>query len=351
MRSTCRIFALALASFALLQIAGAQEHPCRQRSLPVSVIDEHGKPVVGLTKREFSGTLHGNRVQIVGLKHNWFEDFEPLMIGGHPVQSLGLKLADRQAPRVVVVLDSGPGMMRVPDQWNLARAIAADMLRVSPKAFRAGLIVYNDQIRLNFPVSFNPGPAADALRHYEPFGNASDTKAGSRAVFWDAVTEAVGLLNPPEFGDAIYVITDGEDTASKTAPAEIQSLALSRGIRLSLALFSPGVNFPDVPVNASPALFDIPSRTGGRVIRVESALPTFRGRVLSYHLTEPQFKALDASLAELYAETQFAMRVDIALPEELKKPSEWKLSIAAAGVKIPWRVSYPTVLAPCTPTH
>jgi len=302
----------------------AQDEGCRRRVLPVSVIDEHRQPVIGLTTREFSGTQQGHAVEI---------------------RSVG---PDQGAHRVVVVLDASAGMNRSPGQWRLARAIAADMLRVSPKAFRAGLVVFNDEVRASFPVSDDAGPAAEALKKIEPVATGPDGKPVTRTAVWDAVKQAFALLEPPRFGDAIFLITDGEDTSSKTTPAEIESLAARRNLRLSIALFSPGVSFPALPVISDPAIFDVPARSGGQVIRVESAMATFRGRVVDYNLTPAQFKELDGAMAGLYAETQFPMRMEIVLPEAPEKPSGWKLSIAAPkGLKIPWRVSYPTLLDAC----
>jgi hypothetical protein len=320
------IIRAAVLCLALAASAHAQDDSCRHRTLPVSVLDEHGKPVVGLTSHDFSATVHGKPVQILSLQ------------------------ADTHSPRVVVVLDSSAGMTRTTGQWTLARAIAADALRVSPKPFRAGLIIFNDQVRATFPVTRDPQCARDALHEFQPVAAGPEGRTGGRTAVWDALKEAFALLDPPEFGDTIYLITDGEDTASKTNPAEIGALAVSRGVRLSVALFSPGVDFPAIAVSSDPAIFDIPMHSGGQVIRVESAMATFRGRVMTYNLTPSQFKELDTAIAALYAEVQFAMRMEIVLPEDLKKPTDWKLNIAAPkGLKIPWRLSYPTMLDACSP--
>jgi len=249
--------------------------------------------------------------------------------------------------RVILLLDASAGMNRAVGEWDLARALAADALRVSAKAFRAGFVVFDSAARESYPPAENPQRAAEALREVHPAPGGADKK-NEHGALWDTLKDALTLLDPPEFGDAIWVITNGEDASSRATANEIGALALARGVRVSVVLFNPATSFPEVPVIANSAVFDLPAHTGGQVVRVEGAQGTFRNRQVTYRLTASQFKDLDAAIAVLYAATQFAMRLEVVLPEELKTPTEWKLSIAAPkGLKIPWRVSYPTLLDAC----
>src|SRR5271154_2858887 len=162
MRNSHTVFRAAILFLVFIAAAHAQDDACRRRTLPVSVLDEHGQPVVGLTTHDFSATVHGQPVQILSLQ------------------------PDAHSHRVLVVVDSSASMTRTTGQWTLARAIAADALRVSPKPFHAGLILFNDQVRASFPVTANPQPARDALHDFQPVSAGPDGRPGGRTAVWDA---------------------------------------------------------------------------------------------------------------------------------------------------------------------
>jgi len=317
-----RVLLLLAANLALAPTAQAQaqQDACWLRTVPVSVLDEHVRPVVGLSVHDFAPSVSGQPAEVASVE---------------PVQG---------PRRVIVMLDASAGMNHVDAQADLARALAADALRASTKAFRAGLVVFDSEVRASYPPAENPKRASAALRDVHP-AKVGENQKNEHAALWDALQAALTLLNPPEFGDAIWVITNGEDASSQTTPGEIAALALARGVRVSILLFNPATSFPALPVISSGAIFDIPAHTGGLVVRVEAAQGTFRNREVSYRLTPSQFRELDAAVDVLYAATQYAIRVQITLPEELTKPAEWKLSIAAPKwLKVPWRVSYPALL-------
>ncbi len=269
-------------------------------------------------------------------------------MNGKPVQIFSAQL-DIHPHRVVVVLDSSGSMLDGALEWDLARSIAMDTLRVPPSAFRTGLIVFNSQVRAKFPIQDDARPSLELLDELKATESRPDRMTGGRTAMWDALKEALALLEPSEFGDAIYLIADGLDSHSKTTPKEVRILFVKRGVRLFVVLFDPwSPRRMMVDTQQSDSLREIASNSGGRTTSVQSGLTANRLHA-SFNFDQERLKDLDAAIATIYSHIRFPLRLEIALPEDLKKPRHWELSVnTPKDSKAPWQLSYPRLLDACS---
>lgn len=306
--------------------ARGQADPCRQRSVPISVIDEQGKPLHGLAATDFSAKFKGKQVRILSAQED-----------SHP-------------PRVVVVLDSS-GSMTLPEfKWRLALRLASEVLTNSPAHFHSGLIVFNDQIRVALPVQVNPQPARDALQALPLTYQKSDKTVGGRTALLDALMAAARMFDPPQFGDSIYVITDGSDNHSDATTDDVRAALARRGIRLFAEWFGTEVRerMAAEEVDAR-GLLDVVNDSGGLSLTVPLSPLLWEESSAKNHKISENVKQFMAARGELFSLIQSPYRLEIELPEPVQKLQKWNLTLLHANDQHTWlRLLYPKRLDACT---
>jgi len=317
---------LALVCVALLAARRAAAQGCT-RIVPLSAFDEHGRPIVGLTAQDFAATIHGKPVAILNAER------------------------DEQPHRVVVILDASGSMSVATGEWDLARAIAADVLRAAPKAFQAGLVVFNDAAVEKYPVGGDPRAAMDALTRIQVHAKGKPAKPGKpagRTAIWDALDAAMELLDPPQFGDALYLISDAEDNASKSTLKRVAATIRERGARVYLVYFNPWGNLATTALGSVYETFDLVSNSGGSVVTVPSVTLASRSPS-TYKISASQLSQLNAELATLYGEMRFVYRLTVSLPDGLKKATPLKMGPSPSGAdRLRRGIVYPKVVDACS---
>jgi VWFA-related protein len=171
--------------------------------VPVSVLDEDGKPVMGLRSEDF-------RVREDG------RDQEVTLFSG-----------ERRPLRIALALDSSRSMEHKVREVNAALKHFIDLLEPEDEVM---VITFSDAVRIV------QGFTSDRER----LGSVLDTldPAGATALY-DAAYEAIGrVAEGPAESKAVVLVTDGVDTASSTSLEDLRELAR----RSEVPVFSIGLS-------------------------------------------------------------------------------------------------------------
>ena len=177
--------------------------PC---DVPVVVADYYNQPVRNLTPADFSVRLAGKSSTIASAS------------------------LDTGPKRIALVLDASSNIPE--EEWTLETEMAAELT----KHARA-----NDQFAL-FMIGSPPTSGAlssssditarlHGLRSSRPEGEENER-------IYDALLDAANDLDPPQFGDTIFLFGHNKDSGSKTPLDQIQSLLLKNGLRFFAISFA-----------------------------------------------------------------------------------------------------------------
>jgi hypothetical protein len=175
---------------------------CRQPTVIASLIDHQGVVPTDLTSDNFRVTFEGRLTK--------------------PLSAIFTK-----APRRVVVLLDVSGSMS--GKWQVARAAAWDLVAALLPGSRASLMTFSEKAEIETALSPDLKAIQDWLTHEAARGFES---FHGRTALYAAVQAAVALLEPIEPGDAIYVITDGGENASRMSESKVEDALRSKGVRL-----------------------------------------------------------------------------------------------------------------------
>ena len=319
-----KVIAAALPFFLSALASAAQDDPCLRRSIPITVRDERENLISDLTPEEFKGEIKGKPVQIISVR------------------------PDESPRRVVVVLDSSGSMVAPAPKWDLAKFVASDAVTGSPARYLSGFILFNDQVRMKFPVQADPQPFRDAFRDLRaPVDELKKRKlATGLTALRDALLAAAELLDPPAFGDSIYLVSDGTDNKSKTEPQELRGRFARQGTRLYVMLFrdAEGARATVEEMEGPIAAAQLASDSGGFAL----AVPASGIRPWSHDLDSKSMKQLQVEIATLYSAISSPQRLEIVLPAPVTKLQNWKLTVhPPKRQKAYWQVSYPKYLDVC----
>lgn len=262
--------------------------------------------------------------------------------GSHAVTIKSIKPAEH-VPRLVLLIDSSSSMGTA----GTASAVLAERLVSKlPPDTEIGLAFFASDYTPMASLSTARAKLTFAL---EALKNGQYYAEGRTAI-WSAVREAAKMFGPPSVGDAIYLISDGADNRSTPHKAAALEALAGSGIRLFAAVFT--------------APIGIRSRTieeldGPGVMK--EAVRTTGGSLLFDPDLSQGYPSLDL-VGKNAKSTQFAedlnrqvglllnyYRVEITLPEPIRKSHIWRLSIdyneqSKSGKLL---LIYPRLLMPC----
>jgi len=312
------LLALVLAaSSARLQ---AQVNPCLTRTVPVNVTTNDYRVVSGLTSANFRGKYRGQPVDIISVKY------------------------DTGPRRVVIVLDASTSMQYA---WEAEIATAQNLVFQSPPKDTFAVL------------SFAEGPNFRRIefgqdRHAVINGLASLAgmdQPHSKTAILDALVEAVNMLPPQSTGNAVLLISDGLDNASRSRPRGVESTIITSGVRL-FALIIPDPLIPRWTAMEEDRARDLPKTiqaVGGDSLTLahNEAVPS--QFALDFRkLTEQDRKNMASAASALGREISEFYAVEVKLPEAVDKPRDWQLEVVGdIPEKQHLRVVYPHRLAPC----
>lgn len=246
--------------------------------------------------------------------------------------------------RVALVLDASKSIPA--DEWKLQAEMAANFVRHARPDDRFALLF----VGIDSPASMllSSGEVTGELQKLSS-SRPIPTKSGER--IYDALFAAANRLNPPKFGDAIFLFGHPEDSGSKTSSNDVMELVLKNRLRFYAVSFSdpllgklpPGFN-PNKPLPAGlapPMLADMSAATG--------YFFSFHS-VESLHL-QGQTKLFERFLADLYAGIAEPYRLKIPMPD-IRGGVKLEIAVTEAKEhKINARdVHYPRSIYPCLPS-
>ncbi|HUK32775.1 MAG TPA: VWA domain-containing protein [Vicinamibacterales bacterium] len=162
-------------------------------SVSVVVKDQKGRPVTGLSRKNFE-----------------------LFDAGRPREIADFR-AEASSVSVAVVLDTS-GSMHISGKWNSARdAVAKIASELERGRDRIALFAFDNQLHVLQPFTTSPSDVLDALAKVQPWG--------STAMF-DAISETSKRLEADGTARrAIVVITDGLDNRSRLDATDVSATA------------------------------------------------------------------------------------------------------------------------------
>jgi VWA domain-containing protein len=132
-----------------------------------------------------------------------------------------------KAPRRVVVLLDVSGSMT--GKWQVARAAAWDFVATLQPGSRASLMTFSEKAEIETALSPNLKVIQDWVTDQ---ATRPPKSFHGRTALFAAIQSAVAELQPTEPGDAIYVISDGGENASRMSRPKVEEALRSAGVRL-----------------------------------------------------------------------------------------------------------------------
>lgn len=288
----------------------AQQNPCLNRTVAVNVVTENGDFVEGLSAQDFRGKLRGKQVETVTA----IRDVAPRRV-------VMVLHASRE-----VVIPAARGLLDVAQDGSFA------------------LITFSGTT-----IDFTGGRKRilDALAQLElPVHNGTRPGRALR----DALVAALDLLRPAQFGDAIFLVSDGYDSSSTLSDSQLKKALDGTGVRV----------FALAPVDhlmiSSHVTIELPggpewlrglvTTTGGDFTILVYGTDTADG---TGNLTKSGEQIMQFATVGFANEITGFYRVTVKLPETLNKPRDWEFKVVDANGKVNnhWRIIYPHQLAAC----
>jgi VWA domain-containing protein len=313
-----RTFVIFIAAILLARSVAAQTADCVHRTVTVNVLDSRRQIVTGVRPEDLSGSFRHKPVKIDSVAPN------------------------TSPPRVFILLDASGSMTALRPIWKYYIEVSTQLVDSMPAGALVGLAVFATKIDKTIPLGKSTAEVKEELEKLR-IGNEPFLAGSRKTALWDALNYTISEMSPAREGDAIYVLTDGVDTASKISTKTVKEAFLATGIRLFVHTVD---NFaePIPELNARYLDFqELAPLSGG--FRVSAA------SIADYvpkPLIDKSGKRTDAGEMLLVQLRQifYYQRVRIVLPERLEKAEKWNLSAKGAKLHDPL-VVYPQVLAGC----
>jgi VWFA-related protein len=127
------------------------------------------------------------------------------------VLSLQAPVAREARPITVVLVVDRSGSMEDEDRIGGLKRAVASFAEGLPKGSRVAVVAFGSEVETICPFTSDPGEVKDAVKTLTPAGATR---------YYDAVAEALEMLQKETGRRAILALTDGEDTFSQSATLE-----------------------------------------------------------------------------------------------------------------------------------
>jgi hypothetical protein len=187
--------------------AAAQEVASDRCDVPVVVADFNNEPVRNLTPEDFSVRLAGTPA---------------------PIASASL---DAGPKRIALVLDASTNIPE--EEWRLETEMAAELIKHARANDQFALLVIDGK-----PTTGAFSSSADVVSRLQGLQSARPKGEDDERIY-DALLDAANDLDPPQFGDTVFLFGHIKDSGSKTSLDQIQGLLLKNRLRFF------GISFAD----------------------------------------------------------------------------------------------------------
>lgn len=310
----------------------AQQSGCASQTIFAGVENEKDEAIAGLTAADFHAMLEKQIVQV--------SSAEP-----YPLH------------RIIIVFDTS-GSMRVPFVARESSLTTVDLVRQSTPEILFAFATFSGRFEMKEEFTANHDEFAQKIvRDLQSMPKVTRSLAdpsGLDSGIYDAIIAGIDALEPRKAGDALIVITDGMDNASRSSQAATVSKVLSSGVRLFAIILNSQFSRQVSSEDSSEARFEkMVNGAGGEVFRLGTDYPArqIHPKHIEIGIREDLHNIPDASNSILrYMNTTY--RLQIALPAALPKPTEWKLEVAANSTakNRSILVRYQPQLFPCSVT-
>lgn len=296
----------------------AEQSDCLQRTIPVGIYSKNGDQALELTSASLEGSYHKKPVQIKAVE------------------------LEKKPQRVVLLIDTSGSMLRRMDGVIDA---AERVLSRFPVAAEVGLAFFAEKM---VPVALPTVDRSKLISQLEALRKNRPSFRGKTAL-WTAILQGVKMFGTPSIGNAIYVISDANENASKVKERDVEVLLEGIGIRLFALVIRVDLIYPPPKTVGGPPIETAVQLTGGTLI-TETFPPEYPlPQRTPFFDTRGELTKLEQSIERQMVQLTEFYQVEIGLPETVNKPEDWKLDVV--GVSRPERnsliLTYPIQLVPC----
>lgn len=296
LRISVALVALQIALIPLLRCQ--QSGDCQARSVIVGVRDARGSFVPELDAAAFRAELGNQDLKITS------------------------STGQLSSSRLILLMDASGSMSRTA-KWQVASAVANELVSEAPADARIGLALFAENVKELVPFTSERDVVIEKVRQLPEISQAE--RKGKSAIV-DSIVRTADWFHKPQPGDAIYVITDGQDNASRTALQKAERILIARGVRVFI--FVMGSQFLDADDQVHLDDFESLSRqTVGMAINYVSRQYSKAGSSEEWHdgtrtqdLLTSSTRTIDRAIWNYYL-----LRVE--LPFTLGKEHEMKLEL------------------------
>ena len=323
--------AISFASLAIFLLFGkpafSQEPDCLVRKVPVSFRDAQNLPIQNLSVGDLEAKSHGKPVEILSLA------------------------PDSRPHRTVLILDTSASIGRSagePAVWNLELSLARNFFDLNRQKSQIALLFFNNQVTDTVNFSQGNGAVGDKLEQVRQDRSYMTEHIKGKTALWDAILQGVQLLDHPSSADALYVLTDGEDNASKASLKELEKRLATTSVRLFAVLLfkeTPYRNKTSEELAGPEELAGIAKSAGGEILTMAE---WHNGGVALSASPEAKMKSAE-TLSRLYQAILGNNLLEIKLPFPNLKSQHWELKLSEeARRKLKGaHITYPDPLLGC----
>jgi hypothetical protein len=310
-----------------IQLARSQEPPCLRRKLPVSFRDAQNVPLQNISVADLEAKIKGKPVKFLSLA------------------------PDPRPHRIVLALDQSGSMGSIEGEsplWKLELSLAGHFFEMNRGRAQVALLFFND--RVGNIVNLTQGNAAVGETLREAAGERDYIKKHikGRTALRDAIFQGVQLLDHPSSADAVYVLTDGGDNASKHSAAEVDQRLAVTSVRLfAVLLFGSGRTRNRTPEEMSGPgeLAEMTRKSGGEILTAAE----WHGNSVALSANVNAKVKSEETLSRLYQTILDDRLLEIELPFPSAKNEHWELKLSDAA-RHQWKgaqITYPSMLLSC----
>lgn len=227
------------------------------------------------------------------------------------------------APRVVLLVDTSSSMAQFSGaEWENGWTAAELALDALPQQSQAALLTFGGDVRF---AAFDSKPAVG-----QALLAAKNMKPHGRTPLFAAVEQSLRLFDTTQFGDAIFIVSDGGDNLGAVNRKALSNELIKRGIRaFAFLMHLPNEAFTPEERQGGPDVVDFVKATGGSIWALGAKWPS--GKENSELVT-----AVRNQIGTPY-------RLDIALQTSPAKPAKLQIITTARGVEL----EYPQRIETC----